>query len=258
MIRKSGFQFQCVNTTCLPFTIIQVSKIYQCQSACLAQIYCKAVSFHQPTLYCRLFDSILNQNINLLVADIETVTMITKTESRIPPEPTTTSTTTTSTSTSTTTTSTSTSTSTTTSSTSTTTSSTSTTTTTSSTSTTTSSTSTTTTTSSTSTTTTGPSTTIIITDPGNLGGYRGNNGQVYKFSITGTCSGSVWGTSIYTDDSYLSTAAVHAGYAQCGVATIVSVQVLPGQSSYTGSTQYGITSYSYGSFSGSYSFVNTG
>lgn len=71
----------------------------------------------------------------------------------------------------------------------------------------------------------------------------------------GGAAGSLWGTDIYTYDSSVCTAAVHAGligFAQGGVVTPV---LMPGQASYTGSTRNGVTSQSYGPWSGSFVFA---
>ena len=62
-------------------------------------------------------------------------------------------------------------------------------------------------------------------------------------------SGSVWGSGIYTYDSDICTAAAHEG--RSGVVTVVGAA---GQSSYTGATNNGITTSSWG-FSMSRSFV---
>ncbi|CAF1334786.1 unnamed protein product, partial [Adineta steineri] len=158
------WKFHCANTTCLPFLNLITSTIMKCQMACLAQIYCRAASFHRSTSNCELFTDMSNE-IAHMVTDIGITTMIVIAGTRSPSEPTTTtsttSTTTTSTTTSTTTTSTTptTTTTSTTTTTTTTTSSTSTTTTTSTTTSTTSTTTSTATTSTTSTTTTASTTT---------------------------------------------------------------------------------------------------
>ncbi|UJR19265.1 hypothetical protein I4U23_022394 [Adineta vaga] len=101
MSTMKGWQFQCVNTTCLPYATLTVPTILKCQTACLSQIQCKAASFYQLTLTCKLFNDIWNQNENML-ADFYTISMIVIFGTRIPPEPTTTSTTSTSSSSSTT------------------------------------------------------------------------------------------------------------------------------------------------------------
>ncbi|UJR12055.1 hypothetical protein I4U23_016233 [Adineta vaga] len=68
-------QFQCVTTTCLPYATTPVSNIFQCQTQCLAQDQCKAVSFIQLNSTCQLFDDTPDQNI-LLIGDMDTVAMI--------------------------------------------------------------------------------------------------------------------------------------------------------------------------------------
>ena len=91
--------------------------------------------------------------------------------------------------------------------------------------------------------------------PGHLVSYRGRVGQTFQFTLTGTKSGSVWGTDIYTDDSTLACAAVHAGVVLSGETKVVTVTIRSGQSSYQGSVRNGVRSSSYGSWPGSYSFV---
>lgn len=93
---------------------------------------------------------------------------------------------------------------------------------------------------------------------GGLTSYRGNNNSEYDFIVTGTTAGSVWGCSnLYTDDSRLETAAVHAGYVNSGQTKTVRVRILPGQSSYSGCTQNGVTSSSYAEWSGSYTIISS-
>src|SRR5262249_43970643 len=52
----------------------------------------------------------------------------------------------------------------------------------------------------------------------------------------------VWGTGIYSDNSSVCSAALHAGAIDYADGGIVTIEHLPGRSSYTGSTQNGITS----------------
>jgi hypothetical protein len=79
----SGWQFQCTNTTCLPFVTVTTSDIRDCQLTCLAQVQCQAASFQQTTSSCKLFTNIQNQNGNMF-ADVETVTMIVMSETQMP------------------------------------------------------------------------------------------------------------------------------------------------------------------------------
>ena len=53
-------------------------------------------------------------------------------------------------------------------------------------------------------------------DPGNLVELRGQVGRNFVFDVTGRTDGPVWGDKVYTDDSSLATAAVHAGVLRDG------------------------------------------
>jgi len=97
------------------------------------------------------------------------------------------------------------------------------------------------------------STEMVLDDPGNLVDFRGQEGQTYYFSVTGSTQGSVWGTDVYTDDSSLAKACVHAGILASGETGLVLVTILPGMPAYTGSSRNGVTSNNYGNWYGSYS-----
>ncbi len=56
-----------------------------------------------------------------------------------------------------------------------------------------------------------PNPIVASGDPGNLTAYRDRVGQTFYFDVTGATAGTVWGNVIYTDDSALAAAAVHAG-----------------------------------------------
>src|SRR5262249_12889833 len=77
-------------------------------------------------------------------------------------------------------------------------------------------------------------------------------GKVFYFEVTGAAGGGIWGSDIYTDDSQLATAAVHAGVLRAGEKGVVKVTILPSQAYYTGTTRNGVTSGSFGAFGGSY------
>ena len=70
--------------------------------------------------------------------------------------------------------------------------------------------------------------------------------------VVGTTQGSVWGTDVYTDDSSIAAAAVHAGILKDGEKGVVKITILPGQDSYAGSTRNGVTSASFGAWQGSF------
>lgn len=93
-----------------------------------------------------------------------------------------------------------------------------------------------------------------MTTPSNLG-LRGQNGQ--RFSYRCPPNGRdriIWGTDVYTDDSPICVAAVHFGLITLWEGGVVTIEISPGRSQYFGSTRYGITSYDYGSWGGSYFF----
>ena len=86
--------------------------------------------------------------------------------------------------------------------------------------------------------------------------YRGKDNLRYTFTLpAGGAVDTVWGTGIYTDDSSIGTAAVHAGLITFVAGGTVTIRILPGQSSYTASTAYGVTSLDYGVWDGSFEFV---
>ncbi len=97
----------------------------------------------------------------------------------------------------------------------------------------------------------------VIAAPSNLTGYRSRVGQTFQLSLTGASSGSLWGTDVYTDDSSVARAAVHAGIVAVGETKTVTVSVLAGQSSYPASTRNGVSSSSWGGWGGSFSFAGS-
>jgi hypothetical protein len=96
------------------------------------------------------------------------------------------------------------------------------------------------------------STSKVKPDPGSLGLYRFKYGSIFYFRVTGRLSGSLYGTDIYTDDSQLGVAAVHAGVLRPGETGIVKVNILPGQRRYPGCSRNGVTSRSWGRWDCSY------
>lgn len=88
----------------------------------------------------------------------------------------------------------------------------------------------------------------------NLEEYRGMGETILNVTVTGTTEGSAWGTGIYSDDSDIGVAAVHAGILKVGETKTVRITILPGQSSYEGTVQNGIESYDYVEWEGSFKF----
>ena len=96
----------------------------------------------------------------------------------------------------------------------------------------------------------------VLPDPGNMMAFRGQAGAVFQFAVTGSNAGTIWGSGVYTDDSPVATAAVHAGVLQVGQSGVVTVAVVGGQPSYPGMMSNGIQSADYGSWDGSYQFLD--
>jgi hypothetical protein len=96
-------------------------------------------------------------------------------------------------------------------------------------------------------------------DPGNLKAFEARIGETFAFSVTGSAAGgSIWGTDIYTTDSRLAAAVVHAGLLKDGETGVVKVKIVAAQGSYAGSAKNGVTSSNYGNYGGSYEFVKAG
>lgn len=86
-------------------------------------------------------------------------------------------------------------------------------------------------------------------------GHRAQLGTSWTHTCPpGGSLGSVWGTGIFSDDSSVCTAAVHAGRLQQATGGTVTVFVHPGRGNYQGSIANGVTSRDYGRFPGSFSF----
>jgi hypothetical protein len=85
--------------------------------------------------------------------------------------------------------------------------------------------------------------------------YRGQpNARVaYDCSADGDLS-TVWGVEVYTDDSSVCSAAVHAGLITLADGGRVVVEIRPGQDTYEGSAANGVTTLEYASWPGSFVF----
>ena len=78
-------------------------------------------------------------------------------------------------------------------------------------------------------------------------------GKIYKFKCPpGGKEGNVWGTDIYTADSSICNAAVHAGKLTMDSGGSVTIELRPGESSYKGTTRNGIRTNDYGTYGRSF------
>ncbi len=92
-------------------------------------------------------------------------------------------------------------------------------------------------------------------DPGNLHLSVDQIGKTLRYALTGATNGTVWGTDIYTSDSHLATAAVHAGVLKAGESGVVIVHVLAAQTTFAAKTRHGITSMAYGHWPVSFELI---
>ncbi|MEL6443622.1 MAG: LCCL domain-containing protein [Bacteroidota bacterium] len=67
---------------------------------------------------------------------------------------------------------------------------------------------------------------------------------------------TVWGTDLYTDDSSICTAAVHAGAITQATGGSVVIELRPGADGYTGSERNGVTTSNWGSWGNSFVIVD--
>jgi hypothetical protein len=68
-------------------------------------------------------------------------------------------------------------------------------------------------------------------------------GDTHLFTITGANRGIIWGTDVYTIDSNLAAAAVHAGALAAGETGVVKVTILESQAEHVGSLRHEIMSH---------------
>jgi hypothetical protein len=79
------------------------------------------------------------------------------------------------------------------------------------------------------------------------------NGKTYKFKCPSSGrESSVWGTDIYTLDSSICNAAVHAGKLASESGGSVTIELRPGESAYKGTTRNGIKTNDYGQYGSSF------
>ena len=86
---------------------------------------------------------------------------------------------------------------------------------------------------------------------------RGMNGQQFEFECPpGGEYDTIWGTDVYTDDSSVCTAAVHAGVITLEDPGTVTIEIRPGEDSYEESERNGVTSQPYPAWGGSFVVID--
>lgn len=99
---------------------------------------------------------------------------------------------------------------------------------------------------------------LLVQWSSNATEYRGQNGR----RVTVICpphgsSGDVYGTDVYTDDSLICPAAVHAGVIGFG-GGVVTFAIAPGESLYRPTSRNGVTTRPFGAWRGSFTFDRSG
>jgi len=77
-------------------------------------------------------------------------------------------------------------------------------------------------------------------------------GANYYFRVRGDIEGQVWGTDVYTGDSSLAVAAVHAGLVKPADNAVVKVTVVAPLSKYPGSIRNNVKSHDFGRYGTAY------
>ncbi len=103
-----------------------------------------------------------------------------------------------------------------------------------------------------------PASTLRAQDtPSDMSDYRGQDGKFFLFYVTGDDSGQCYGgeDNIYTDDSPLAVAAVHAGLLKANETKLVKVKVMAARNNYPSINRNGIISDQTDSSDGSYQLL---
>ncbi len=106
---------------------------------------------------------------------------------------------------------------------------------------------------------------LSAAQPGEIGNapvamddFKGKYDIIFVFRVKGDKEGPIWGGGkdlVYTTDSYVATAAVHAGVVKAGQTGIVKIRILPGRKSYPAVTRNGLTSHDFEEWEGSYQII---
>jgi hypothetical protein len=96
--------------------------------------------------------------------------------------------------------------------------------------------------------------------PANMSGFQNQFGKEMTYTVTGAQPGTqgtgIWGTDIYTLDSSVAAAAVHAGLLQPGQTAVLRVRIVPSPPQFVGSQRNGMGSSGYGNYpAGGFEFV---
>lgn len=88
--------------------------------------------------------------------------------------------------------------------------------------------------------------------PATMMGLCETLGATYYFRVKGEAAGTCWGTDVYTGDSQIAMAAVHAGLVKPDHEAIVKITVVAPPAQFHGSARHGVTSHDFGRFGSAY------
>ena len=88
--------------------------------------------------------------------------------------------------------------------------------------------------------------------PATMHGLCDTIGTSYYFRVIGQVDGSLWGSDVYTGDSLIGTAAVHAGLVKPLEVAVLKVTVVAPPSQFAGSVRHGVTSHDFGRYGSAY------
>lgn len=93
----------------------------------------------------------------------------------------------------------------------------------------------------------------VALGPQNLLQHQNEIGKTFVFKVTANNpGGTIWGTDLYTTDSSLPLAVIHAGVLQPGQTGVVKVTIMPSPPAFIGSTRNGVTSQPFQAYPAAY------
>jgi hypothetical protein len=88
-----------------------------------------------------------------------------------------------------------------------------------------------------------------LPSPGTLTAYQHQFNKEFRFTVTASNdNGGLWGSDVYTLDSSLAKAAIHAGVLKAGQTGVVKVRIVASPPGFVGSTRHGVASGNYGPY----------
>lgn len=90
--------------------------------------------------------------------------------------------------------------------------------------------------------------------PATMIDHAGTPGRSWYFRVTGETDGRVWGTDVYTGDSSVACAAVHAGLAKPGETVVLRAVAVAPPDRFDGSLRHGVTSHDFTRYDSAFRF----